>query len=121
MKTTNDLMNELKNEVSDERALSEYLKKTQNHYSHEPSSFAEYFKKSRKEYFLLLVKGVLDLFAMGIPTVLAVSFVQTGSYILNFGIKAVICLVIPNGVFILKNHRKPEFDAVKTRLKKLIR
>lgn len=83
--------------------------------------FAEYFKKSRKEYYLLLVKGVLDLFAMGIPTVLAVSFVQTGSYILNFGIKAVICLVIPNGVFILKNHRKPEFDAVKTRLKKLIR
>ena len=49
MKTTNDLMNELKNEVSDERALTEYLKKTQNHYSHEPSSFAEYFKNILNE------------------------------------------------------------------------
>lgn len=83
--------------------------------------FAEYFKKSRKEYYLLLLGCVVDLLVMGIPTVLAVSFIKTGSYLGNFFVKAAVCLVVPNALFILKNHRKPEFSAVTGRLKRLFR
>ena len=81
--------------------------------------FEEYFQKSRKEYYLLLAKCVLDLAVMAVPTILIVSFVQTGSYLLNFFVKAAVCLLVPNGMFIIKNHKKPEFAAIKNRLVRL--
>ncbi len=43
MKTTNDLMNKLKTEVSDERALKEYLEKNTQLSEISSTSFAEYF------------------------------------------------------------------------------
>ena len=49
MKTTNDLMNELKNDVSDERALKEYLKKNTQFSEISSTAFAEYFGKLLKE------------------------------------------------------------------------
>ena len=78
--------------------------------------FAEYFQKSRKEYYLILAGCVGDLLFMGIPTYLLASFVRTGSNLLNFFIKAGICLIVPNVLFIIKNYKKPEFEAIKVRI-----
>ena len=83
--------------------------------------FAEYFQKSRKVYYTLLAKCFLDLAVMGVPTALATSFVDTGNHLVNFFLKAAICVVVPNVMFVIKNYRKSEFAAVKVRLKKLIR
>lgn len=83
--------------------------------------FAEFFQKSRKEYYKLLAACVIDLICMGVPTFLLVLLVKTHSHVLNLFIKAIICLVVPNLIFVIKNHKKPEFAAIKARMKKLIR
>ena len=83
--------------------------------------FAEYFKKSRREYYRLLAGCGLDLFCMGIPTCLITSLIRIDSHLLSFFVKAIVCAVVPNIVFMLKNYKKPEFAAIKIRLKKLLR
>lgn len=82
--------------------------------------FEEYFAKGRKVYYLLLLGCVVDLLCMGVPAYLLTSFVNTGSNVLNFFIKAAICFIVSNAVFVLKNHKKPEFDALAARIKRFL-
>lgn len=81
--------------------------------------FEEYFHKSRKEYYRLLVMCLLDLLCMGVPTVLIVMNINTGSYILNLFVKGIICLIVPNVIFAIKNKNKEEFSVLKIRLRRL--
>ena len=46
--------------------------------------------------------------------------VNTGSYVFNLLVKATICLIIPNLIFIVKNRKKPELFNLVSRLKKII-
>lgn len=80
--------------------------------------FSEYFHKSRKEYYRLLLGCVVDFLCMGIPTFFLAARIHTYSYLLNFFIKGCLCLLLPNAIFVLKNHRKPEYAAIKARLKR---
>lgn len=83
--------------------------------------YKEYFKKSRKEYYLLLSACLLDFLCMGIPTFLLTSIINFNSHVFNLICKAAICVVVPNLVFILKNNKKEEFFAIKERILKIIR
>ena len=83
--------------------------------------FHEYFKRSRKDYYILLCKCVLDLICMALPTILIVKFVSFESHFINLLVKAVICVIVPNAVFIIKNRNKREFRSIKYRLVGLTR
>ena len=82
--------------------------------------FAEYFHKSRKEYYGLLWKCLLDLICMGVPTVLLAMYIKTGSHFNNLVIKFLMCMILPNAIFIVKNRNKKEFSAFRVRFRKLI-
>ena len=82
--------------------------------------FSEYFHRSRKEYYLLLIYGLLDLFIMCIPTYLITSQIHFNSMLLTLVVQAMLCVIIPNILFVIKNYKKPELSFLFDRLKKLI-
>ena len=82
--------------------------------------YKEYFNRSRKDYYCLLLECVFDLLCMGIPTYLLTMIINSDSHLVNLISKAAICIIIPNTVFIIKNYKKEEFSAIKKRLTKII-
>lgn len=82
--------------------------------------FAEYFQKSRKEYYIILGKGLGDLLVMCIPTYFIASYVNTGVAIVNLMIKGALCIIVPNILFIIKNHNKSEFKQLMRRVERVI-
>lgn len=83
--------------------------------------FAEYLKKSRKEYYRLLLLGLLDLAVMLVPTYVICVFINTDSYWLNLLFKLMVCGIVPNVMFVLKNLRKRELATIKRHLIGMLR
>lgn len=74
--------------------------------------FRNYFKKSPKEYFLLLAFYTVITAVVGGLTLLACSLLPGEGLLALLG-KAAICLVVPNGLFWLIYRRRDEFQYAK--------
>lgn len=82
--------------------------------------FNEYFKMSRKAYYVMLLHGVINMFLMAIPTFFVTYCIETGNHLINLLIKLLVCMIIPNLIFFLFNRRKNEMHILVQRLKKLV-
>lgn len=71
--------------------------------------FKHYFKRSRSEYYWIMIKYILILFANGAIT-FGICYVATvQNLILNIIIKLLICIVVPNVINILIFYKTEEF------------
>lgn len=83
--------------------------------------FRDYFKRSLKEYYWMLLKGLLVTIVMGAPTLLACYCLSFENIFLSLIIKAVLCVVLPNGIFILINIRNPYLKRTAKKIKGMMR
>lgn len=78
--------------------------------------FQQYFMKERKRYYLTLLENLGVTIIMAVPTYLLSGLIQTDSAIKNMVLKMILCVTVPNLIFILLNFRRWEFKAVMRRL-----
>ena len=83
--------------------------------------FKEYFGFSPKGYYKMLLVGFVQMLIMLLPTYLLCRLICLESVFLQLCIKAVICLVIPNTLFIAMNFRKAEFGSIMRKIKGILK
>ncbi len=81
--------------------------------------FKYIFKRSSKEYYLSLVQYFAVFILGGAATLAACQVVQSG--IVAIVIRAVICLVVPNALFLLAFRKRPEFAQAKQLLMRIVK
>lgn len=82
--------------------------------------FNDYFKKSRKEYYLMLIHGVVNCLVMCVITYYLTSLIDTGHSLANFAIKMVVCAIVPNILFFVINYKRQEMDMLLKRVKRIV-
>ncbi len=81
--------------------------------------FKYIFKRSSKEYYLSLVQYFAVFILGGAATFAACQVVQSG--IVAIVVRAVICLVVPNALFLLAFRKRPEFALAKQLLMRIVK
>lgn len=82
--------------------------------------FRDYFKYSLKEYYWMLLKGLLMMVLMGVPTFVACYFLSFENALLSLMVKAILCVVLPNAIFVLMNIRNPYLKRTIKKVKSII-
>ncbi|MBQ3133407.1 MAG: polysaccharide biosynthesis protein [Clostridia bacterium] len=75
-----------------------------------PKALISYFDIKGKEFYKCLLKGYLDLILMAVPTYLICIFINFNPLV-NLLIKAPLCLIVPNAIFMLINHKSVVFKS----------
>ena len=82
--------------------------------------FKEYFKRSLKEYYIMLLKGLATTLLMVLPTLLACHYFSFENVFVSLIVKATLCVVLPNTIFIVINIRSPYLKRAFTKIKAII-
>jgi hypothetical protein len=82
--------------------------------------FRDYFKRSLKEYYLMLLKGLVMTILMGAPTLLACYYLSIENMVVSLMIKAMLCVFIPNVIFILINIRSSYLSRTIKKIKSIV-
>lgn len=80
--------------------------------------YHRYFEKSSQEYLILMMQCILAFFLELGATAFCCHFIQMFQPIVNFLVKAAICVVIPNVITILLYYKTEEFDYLLNLLKR---
>ncbi len=83
--------------------------------------FKNCFDKGMKDYFLMLLKSIIETTALCAVTYFACSFISFNSRIFTLFTKAFVCLILPNALYILFNHRSSEFKESILRIKAILK
>ena len=79
--------------------------------------FNEYFKVGRKEYFKLLIHAAVMLIIMAVPTYGICHLIPCENHLLSLVLRSLVCVIIPNLIFVLLNRKSSVFSAVMTKVK----
>lgn len=82
--------------------------------------FRDYFKRNLKEYYLMLLKGLIMTLLMGVPTLLACYYLSFENIFISLIVKAVLCVILPNVIFLLVNIRSPYLKRTMKKIKSII-
>lgn len=74
--------------------------------------FKTYFKKSLWEYYRLLLIGLINFACMFIPTYMIADLVHVSSHFARLILVGIICISVPNILFVIINHRKKQFHVI---------
>lgn len=83
--------------------------------------FKNYFGFGASAYYKLLGKGLIQMVLALVPTFLLCSLIFLKSVLLQFAVKAIICLVIPNTLYIAMNFRSQEYKALIGKAKTILK
>lgn len=83
--------------------------------------FKQYFGFKPGGYYKLLLGGFIQMLIMLIPTCFLCTIVTVDSLLIQLMIKAVICVVVPNLLFVAMNYRKQEFKSIVNRVFKILK
>ncbi len=71
--------------------------------------FKNYFGSGASAYYIMLLKGLVQLLLTLIPTYLLCMAISLKSLVLQLMVKAVICLIVPNVLYVVMNCRSDEY------------
>ncbi len=82
--------------------------------------FKNYFETSSKCYYLLLIKGLLETLIMCAATYFVCLQIHIDNTVLSLLVKALLCVSVPNIIFVAFNVRSKEFKKVISRAKRIL-
>lgn len=82
--------------------------------------FKNYFEVSSWCYYRLLIKGLLETFIMCAATYFVCLQINIGNTLVSLLVKALLCLIVPNIVFVAFNAHSKDFRKVVSRAKKIV-
>lgn len=71
--------------------------------------FREYFKGKYKEYLSKWLKNLIITLFLAIPTYFFTNLINFNNDLLNLVLKGIVCIFIPNSIFVVANIRNYEF------------
>lgn len=83
--------------------------------------FKNYFGSGVIVYYKMLLKGLLQMLLAIVPTYLLCSIITLESIVFQLMVKAVICLIVPNVLYVVMNCRSDEYKVFIRKIKSVLK
>lgn len=83
--------------------------------------FRNYFESGASSYYKMLLKGLVQMLLMLTPTYLLCMLITLESLVLQLMVKAVVCLIAPNVLYIVMNCHSDEYKVFIRKVKTILK